>query len=333
MVERILFVCIGQAGSNIGKLFNDLNYNCLFINTSYEDLETIDAKHKLHIVGAFGCNKDRQKALNYAKDYYDTIINVIDTKFPQQDIVYFIFSLGGGTGSGLSPIILDIMTHKNPNKNYGAIVILPSTKESIKSQINAVEAYKQVTNIESLRSLYVLDNNNNMDKFEINKKFVNLFDKFVNVTNADARGLIDRAEVETMLTCKGNSIISDDINAIVNKQYNNNIFTQYEYGCKYIGMSISSNIDINEIESSLGTPLDTFVGYGDRNLIISTGMSYPHKRIEQLLNIINAKQNDIPIIHDTLNIQIPKIKNNYDFKETKPEEKISFSKLFAKYTE
>lgn len=332
MKERILFVCLGQAGSNIGQLFSNLGYNCLFINTSNDDLETIQAKHKLHIVGAFGCNKDRQKALNYAKDYYTTITDVIDNKFPLQDLVYFIFSLGGGTGSGLSPIILDIITHKNPNKHYGAIIILPSIKESIKSQINAVEAYKQVTNIEKLRSLYVLDNNN-LDKFEINKQLVKMFDQFVNITNPDVRGLIDKAELEMMLTCKGSTILSDDVNAIVNKQYSNSIFTTHEYGCKYIGISISNNLDINEVERSLGTPLDSFIGYGNSNYIASVGMNYPYKRIEQLINTINLKQNNMTTVNDPLNIQIPKIKNDYDFKEIKPEEKISFANLFAKYSD
>jgi hypothetical protein len=46
-----------------------------------------------------------------------------------------------------------------------------------------------------------------------------------------------------------------------------------------------------------------------------------------------VEPNDMPVIHDTLNIQIPKIKNDYDIKETKPQEKISFSKLFEKYTD
>ena len=47
MKEKIAFVAIGQAGGNIGQLLEEKGFNVLYLNTSEEDLATLDmAKHK-----------------------------------------------------------------------------------------------------------------------------------------------------------------------------------------------------------------------------------------------------------------------------------------------
>ena len=52
MKENISFIAIGQGGGNIGSLFENLGHNVLYINTSQEDLKTLDeAKHKYHVKG------------------------------------------------------------------------------------------------------------------------------------------------------------------------------------------------------------------------------------------------------------------------------------------
>ena len=63
MKKEIGFVAIGQAGGNVGRLFEKMGYTVLYINTSEEDLKTLpDAAHKYHLEGGDGCNKDRAKA-------------------------------------------------------------------------------------------------------------------------------------------------------------------------------------------------------------------------------------------------------------------------------
>ena len=50
MKNKIAFVAVGQAGGNIGQLFEQKGYNVLYINTSQEDLDTLEkAKFKYHI--------------------------------------------------------------------------------------------------------------------------------------------------------------------------------------------------------------------------------------------------------------------------------------------
>ena len=335
MKEKILFVCIGQFGGNIGQLFEQLNYNCLFINTSYNDLLTIEAKHKYHIPGGKGCSKDKQKAFQYAKDYYQTICSIISDKFPLQNIVYFVFSLGGGTGSGISPIILDILSNSNLNKTYGIITTLPNLNESIQAQINTVETYKQLSKIQNIKNYFILDNGN-YDKFELNNVFVSRFDRLIKISIPNQKGIIDESEIETILSTKGSIIISEFTN-----QYNSDkvdIFTQHNIGCKYQLVSVNKSVDFYNIDNIFGTPYDKFIGYNDlSNFITISGMNLPTKQIGKIIE--NIERNQEKIIKNTnilenFDFKIPQIKQYQSINNSNSNNKISienFEDIFKKY--
>lgn len=317
--EKLLFISIGQAGGNIIQLFENEGYNCLFINTSNDDLQTINAKHKLFLTGATGCAKNRSKALEYAKEHYQTICNVIESKFSQQEIVNVVFSVGGGSGSGISPVVLDILSSQYPNKSYNAIIILPSLQESIKCQANAIECYNQLVNIENLKGLYIIDNSKaetNIEKFNLNNQFFNLFHSVINITIPDPRGIIDESELETLLTCKGNSIIisseySNDINEILSQS----IFASTEYGCEYVGLSIKNDINIDAIQHQFGNYIDIFQGYNDKsNIIIIVGIQYPSEAINKLINSVNQKKDTLCInpIKNNLQFEVPILPSHFN---------------------
>jgi hypothetical protein len=341
MKERILFVCVGQAGGNIGQLFNEKGYLTHFVNTSYEDLKSLSnvkEQFKFHIPSAQGCNKDRKKALFYAKDYYANITNTIDSMFPTQDIIFFVFSLGGGTGSGISPAILDFMSKKNPNKNYGAIVILPGTDESIKAQINALEAYQQLYKINNLKSVFVLDNENG-DRFAINKYFTDMFDKLVNITRPDPKGVIDGAELEQILTCKGNTILGYlDYpyvygNKVEESIENTKVFAKHRKGCQYIALSLVQDMKTDNIQEVFGTPLDIYIGYNEsRNFIACTGMQLSPDRLQGIADLTKEKQMTRNYMVEEIKIDIPNINTaKEEVATTKEPEKLDFNDVFGKF--
>ncbi len=85
MKNKIAFVAVGQAGGNIGQLFEQKGYNVLYINTSQEDLDTLEkAKFKYHIPNGEGCNKDRRKAKQLVIDDFDQIAAEIETKIKSE---------------------------------------------------------------------------------------------------------------------------------------------------------------------------------------------------------------------------------------------------------
>ena len=85
MKNKIAFVAVGQAGGNIGRLFEEKGYTVIYINTSQEDLDTLTAaKYKYHIPDGEGCNKDRHKAKQLVVDDFDRIAAEIDSKITQK---------------------------------------------------------------------------------------------------------------------------------------------------------------------------------------------------------------------------------------------------------
>lgn len=299
--ERLLFVGVGQAGGNIANELEKKGYYAAYINTSREDLSTLetDARNTFHVPTTSGCSKNKSKARLYVKKYYQGMLNHIKNNFPNQDIVFFVFSSSGGTGAGIAPALLDVLSSdpENEFKNYGAIMVLPSEDESIKCLINGLNTYAELTEIENLKSVFLIDNSKG-DKLELNARFARLFDKLICSGNPNPRGNIDSDELETLLTAKGVSTIlpiHESENGKLSLQ--DNVFVDYTFGCGCVGISCTdSNIeeDIKElVEEEVGYPDDFFIGYTDKtNLVVVTEMSYPDSMVESFENIINTKRSE-----------------------------------------
>ena len=135
MKDKIAFIAVGQAGGNIGQLFESMGYTVLYINTSREDLETLEnAKFRYHVSNGEGCNKDRHKAKHLIVEDFDNIAAEIEAKL-QDRLLFVIFASGGGTGSGAGPMLIDLLL--DDGREVGAVTILPSPSESVKAHINS----------------------------------------------------------------------------------------------------------------------------------------------------------------------------------------------------
>ena len=178
MKKKIAFIAIGQAGGNIGQLFEERGFSVLYLNTSEEDLSTLSgAKYKYHITGGEGCNKDRKKAKQLVIDDYDQIAAEIDAKL-DAEIIFVIFASGGGTGSGAGPMLCDLLL--DDGKTVGAVTVIPALDESTKSHVNSYECFAELTKIEGLASCFILDNENG-NKLGLNRSFADDFTAFVEI--------------------------------------------------------------------------------------------------------------------------------------------------------
>ena len=132
MKEKIAFIAIGQAGGNIGQLFEERGFSVLYLNTSEEDLSTLSgAKYKYHITGGDGCNKDRKKAKQLVIDDYDQIAAEMDAKL-DAEVIFVVFASGGGTGSGAGPMLCDLLL--DDGKTVGACLLYTSCSGRVSSE-------------------------------------------------------------------------------------------------------------------------------------------------------------------------------------------------------
>ena len=291
MKNKIAFVSIGQAGGNIGGLFEKKGYPVLYLNTSKEDLEVTKGKYKYHIVGGEGGNKDRKKAKQLIIDDFDNIYKEISTKI-EADLIYIIFASGGGTGSGSSPMLADLLL--NEENKVGLITVLPAKDESIKTQLNAYECFKEIDELEGLSSCFILDNEEH-NKMIINNEFINVFNSFITMPerHKDVRGNIDNSEIVETLSASGMAMIVSGSNESLLEKFDNNFYAPRENDevIKYITASLSNNMEIKDIESKVGVPFDSFKTFNqDKTICCISGLSYPVSRLNEIYDIVNQNK-------------------------------------------
>ena len=297
MKKKISFVAVGQAAGNIGRLFEQKGYSVIYVNTSQEDLDTLEnAKFKYHIPQGEGCNKDRRKAKQLVIDDFDNIFSEIESK-AKAEMIFVIFSSGGGTGSGAGPMLIDLLIDEW--KSVGAITIIPAPDESPKSHINSYECFAELTGIVGTGSCFVIDNANG-EKLELNAAFVDSFVAFLEIPDKhkSIRGNIDKAEVMETLKAHGASVViccRGRESADVIQSVKESVFAPLEADrtVKYITASFAGNVRMADLEKAFGMPLDNFQTFNEKETICCiSGLTYPQTRLDAVYNKV-AENKDL----------------------------------------
>lgn len=287
MNHKIAFVVIGQAGGNLGVLLEEKGYSVLYINTSEEDLSTLNnAKYKYHIPNGEGCNKDRQKAKQLIIEDFDQIASEIESKL-KAEMIFIIFASGGGTGSGAGPMLIDLLLDEG--RIIGAITILPAEHESVKAHINAYECFSELTQIPGTAACFILDNAKG-NKLELNKEFVDSLDSFLKIPSQHKSilGNIDKAEIMETLQAHGMAMVirkETAQSAQMIAAIQDTIFAPMEPDrtVKYITASLAGEVSMPELEKAVGTPIDTFQTFNNElSICCLSGLTYPQARLNEI---------------------------------------------------
>ena len=341
--QDILFIGIGQCGSNIAFEFKKRGYQTFYINTTNEDVQLLDIPDNLkyHIPSATGCGRNREKAFNYTKEHFNDIDTIINTKFPMLKHIYICFSTGGGTGSGISPALLGVLSKKYPNKTFGYVATLPNSEESIDIKSNALECYSQLQKLDKIYNSFFLDNNSSIsDIIEINKMFADEYDRFINLVKIKSiQGNIDDDEIEKMIRTKGNVVFGSM------KKDKLIISTSFTKPSKNVDKAFLVNspkekINIELIEESFGKPLQIFKTE-DENSTVSTfglfGLNLPQERILQISEeVLQDSNNREEFEQEELDFIIPDVikknkKNDVNSSVQNINNDINISDLFESF--
>lgn len=290
MKNSIGFLGIGQAGSNIALGFERFGYNVAYLNTSKEDLDSLKyVKHKIHIRGGEGASKNRQAVLKLAAESIDEILENV-TSILTQEYIMVIFSTGGGTGSGLGPVIASYLI--GIGRKVAIATILPDEKESPKTCENAYNTCVDLSNIQNLGAVFLLDNSRVDDKFSLNDIFVKDIDSLLNLNNCSKFGNIDKSEIKTLLSTNGLSVITRQSKAkstasFIIQGLAENIYAGIEEKSPMIvGISTTNrSLNYDDIYCEIGYPYDDFRGVSNNNtLCVAAGYPWPLNRLEELKN-------------------------------------------------
>jgi hypothetical protein len=211
-----------------------------------------------------------------------------------------VFSTGGGTGSGIAPILLEMLGNSLPSKHFGCITVLPGSNEPTKAQMNAYKCYQELSNIEDLASVFTLDNDK-MDKFAINNQFVALFNRVLDIPNhVNIKGNIDKAELWEMLTTRGNIVVTEcrcnnagGLTSAIIKSWENNIFANMEKDKQivYLGLSLYGEVNVDDLKKVVGVPFDVYKNYNnDATYTILSGLTFPKTRLKRIIENIDGNK-------------------------------------------
>ncbi len=282
---------------------NKSNVSFIGINTSTEDLATVDLDHKIHLNNSKGAACNRENGVQDLAESIEIILPELQSYIIEDSIVFIATSLGGGTGSAITPHLASILL--GLGFRVGIIAVLPSDNESLKIKDNSRQTFNEIEGLKpQLGSIFILDNNS-ADKQQINRTFASLFTSVMCINNKSQDGNMDLAEIEACLTTPSFSIITKvsrkngntaKIVEILND--NNNIFAKRDDKVvSVIGISEAvsakeSNIDMTGLRKEIGTAPTEFHGYlsaSEENVIILSGLTMPYRRVDTMAESVDSE--------------------------------------------
>lgn len=308
----ILFVGIGQAGNNLTSAVTKVNKRItgLYINTSEEDLKSIpNAKRTFVVPGASGTGRNRAKAKEYVKDQVYALIDLLN-QYSTKKHIYFAFSMGGGTGSGIAPMLLAVLSKQRADLKINLVPILPFSKDSKKAFENTLECWNEVVKLPNINTVYLIDNNRREGKSSaaINKEFADLFNTFLTTTDSHADGVLDGAEIEILANAPGLSALYKLDNYVENnkkaiaEEISKSMFVVGSAKCEYLGISVPEGTDTQTLLDIYNIQNDYFVGYSDKNPIL-------------IVSGVKITANAVSNVKDTLNLKNASIKSSEEEEE------------------
>lgn len=326
---------VGGGGGNVANTASKY-FKTAAINFSQRDLNALDnVKKKLRIIGSEGVGKNRDLAIELFSKHYETTLEFIENEFSSSKIIIVAFSTGGGSGSGISPMILDLLSRASSDKVFVAMPIIPDMSESITNQVNTLQVFEELFSLDI--AVLPIDNEKAKisglnGKHEIysytNTKSIELIRSIYDYTQMESKnGNFDEKDLTTVLSTKGLCVISeasipqsynqalnlsgDAIPKIIHNSWIDSPFMEIEYE-KVVraGFVFNGNEDyIKEINLAAifnkfkyGMPIDLFESYygasdGKFTTIIS-GLSFPLKRISKIEEIISSNESKIEAVLD-----------------------------------
>lgn len=311
--NNVLFIGLGQAGNRLAGAVVDKNFriNSLLINTTMRDMasistEDIPTRYVVPDADGSGGNRNYAKSLNRRQlaPIFDNI-----KKFPMQKILYFAFSMGGGSGSGMIIPILDTIRRSQMVQKAGYVINLvaiePFASETKEMHQNALECWNEITSYGDIVSnIYLIDNNKRDTKEEINSEFADLFNQFVTCPDNTTTGdVMDSADLAKITQAYGLSAIynfdseSEDIEEEIANVMEDSIFVMGTKSIERIGISAPTDFDFDNTFSKFDYTEDKIHGMSDikEPLLILAGAEPTPTTVKRITDELTKKINELKV--------------------------------------
>ena len=305
--ERYGFVGLGSMGGNSATIFYGKKYPVMVVNTAQSDLDSLDLPDecKYHILNGYGSSKDRKRVKQLLAENdlenFTLLINEVKERFKDCKIIFLIASSGGGSGSGMLPAVAHKLLNET-DKTICTITCIPDDNASLKEFINCYEFFRELETLEDRGSVFVIDNNKNRNKFKLNEQIACYLDAFLNAETKSMKGIVDRAEIESVLAQKGMCIINkysseNATTQTVIEKIRENIYAPLENDNVVANIALvnsNNKVRLSEIVETVGQPLATFEGHElDSTVLAISGLSLPYGILDSIKERIESNKDTI----------------------------------------
>lgn len=332
---KVGIIGIGNAGNQVAALaLEKKQIPALAINASEKDLDTLSVKMNQIVFGdSAGSGKDRSIAKGFVKNNIKDLFREADFKsfMEEVDIVFVVNSTGGGTGSGMGPILTDILRGyyaKDENKVFINIGILPTLGESVGAQRNTIEYLKEMS---ELGGSFMLFDNETRSNLATNKQMDIINMEIVNMisiirgdmSHSSPYGMIDDKDMRKIISMPGmifmdllTSIFEDTVTEDIDKMMLNHIaqescMTKVDNDkiVKRLGFIAYLTSELHEhfnenlpaIREQFGEPIEDFKHFAENTesdklnsiALIMSGLSIPDNRIRSMINRIEKVEEEL----------------------------------------
>ena len=315
-------VGIGNAGSQVAALaMEKLSVDVLAINSSEKDLQTLPESVPQHLIGdKKGAGKERNEAKRFLKESIMKIINDEEkSKVFDKEVLFVVSSCGGGTGSGSSVMLTNILSEVFPNTKIIVVGILPTLKEALSTQLNSIEYMKELYGALD-GATYMLYDNDKYAKLPspqmmqlINEGIVNdinvirrgyqLPTRYSSIDEKDMNNIIStsgRIAIASLVDIKEKDIDETSLEELIVQQFKTNAHCEIQRDKIVHRTGIISNLSdrLNEkldthiptVQEFIGAPVEEFehiVINNDRHLpnnvfLIAAGLTQVNDRIRKI---------------------------------------------------
>lgn len=319
---KIGIIGLGNAGSQVAALANEkLGVDVFVINSSEKDLQTIPSKIPNLLIGdTKGAGKERSVAQRFLKESIMGIIKDPESsKIFNKEVLFIISSTGGGTGSGTSILLSNIIQEVFPNTKIIIVGILPTLKEALSTQLNSI-AYMQELYQTLDGATYMLYDNDKLSKLpsttmmqKINESIVNDIDvirgtyqmptRYSSIDEKDMGNIISthgRIAIASLTDIKEKDIDEVSLEDLLIQQFKTNAHCELQRDKIVHRTGVISNLSdrLNEkfdshiptVQEFIGAPVEEFehiVVNEDRHLdnnifLIAAGLTQVNDRIRKI---------------------------------------------------
>ena len=226
MKKQIVIIGIGNCGGQVANLaekrYPEL-FDTIYINSSEADLAMVDTESSLKFKIGFreeieGSGKNRKKMKEYLMEDINSILMNEDLQniISEKKYCYIISSAAGGTGSGSSPVLMEILRQMFPDVNFILVGVLPQINASKLELGNALEFLTELYDKLGDDTTYMIYDNETTKDLPATKALEKVNDAIVEdlkvlsgVDNyATPYDSIDEADLESIITTPGRLLVT-----------------------------------------------------------------------------------------------------------------------------